>query len=142
MLEVKGIENGIVIDHIKSGNGLKVFNMLFSNTDNPVVLLMNVPSNQYGFKDIIKIENTFDVNRDMLGLIDPNITVNIIKDNLLVDKFKVSIPETIRGGITCKNPRCITHTDDYAIPEFKLIKANGKLEYECSYCEEITVYKL
>lgn len=142
MLEVKGIENGIVIDHIQAGKGLKVFNRLFSNTDNPVVLLMNVKSKQLGSKDIIKIENTFDVNMNILGIIDPNITVNVIKDNKLVEKLKAEIPKTIKGGLKCQNPRCITHTDDYAEPEFNLIHANGKLEYECSYCEEITVYKL
>ncbi|MDK2868216.1 MAG: aspartate carbamoyltransferase regulatory subunit [Clostridiales bacterium] len=142
MLEVKGIENGIVIDHIQAGKGLKVFNRLFSATDNSVVLLMNVTSKQLGRKDIIKIENTFDVNMDILGIIDPNITVNIIKDNKLVEKLKAEIPKSLKGGLQCQNPRCITHTDDYAEPEFKLISANGKLEYECSYCEEITVYKL
>lgn len=142
MLEVKGIENGIVIDHIKAGKGIKIFNKLFSQTNNPVVLLMNVSSGALGAKDIIKIENTFDVNMDVLGLIDQNITVNIIKDNQLVEKHHVQIPQEIKGGIVCNNPRCITHTDDYAIPTFKLIKANGKLEYECSYCEEITSYKL
>jgi aspartate carbamoyltransferase regulatory subunit len=142
MLEVKGIENGIVIDHIQAGKGLKVFNRLFSDTTNPVVLLMNVPSKQLGKKDIIKIENTFDVNMDILGIIDPNITVNVIKNNQLADKLKAEIPKSLKGGIQCQNPRCITHTDDYAESEFTLISANGKLEYECSYCEEITVYKL
>jgi aspartate carbamoyltransferase regulatory subunit len=142
MLEVKGIENGIVIDHIQAGKGLKVFNRLFSDTDNSVVLLMNVASQQLGRKDIIKIENTFDVNMDILGIIDPNITVNIIKNNTLVEKLKAEIPKSLKGGLKCQNPRCITHTDDYAEPEFKLISANGKLEYECSYCEEITEYRL
>lgn len=142
MLEVKGIENGVVIDHINAGNGLKIFNLLFSETEQPVVLLMNVKSELLGRKDIIKIENTKEVDLNLLGLIDQNITVNIIEENLLVKKLKATIPLTIKGGIKCQNPRCITHTDDYAIPEFTLVKANGKLEYECSYCEEITVYKL
>ncbi|MCA0386138.1 MAG: aspartate carbamoyltransferase regulatory subunit [Firmicutes bacterium] len=142
MLEVKGIENGLVIDHISAGNGLKIFNRLFADTEYPVVLLMNVSSQIIGKKDIIKIENVFDVDLDLLGLIDPRITVNVIKNGALVDKVKARIPKTIKGGLQCQNPRCITHTDDYAIPEFKLLKANGKMEYECSYCEEITVYKL
>ncbi len=142
MLEVKGIENGVVIDHISVGNGLKIFNLLFADSDNPVVLLMNVASKAIGKKDIIKIENVFDVDLNVLGLIDPKITVNVIKNNTLVDKVKATIPKTIKGGLKCQNPRCITHSDDYAIPEFKLLKANGKMEYECSYCEEITVYKI
>lgn len=142
MLEVKGIENGVVIDHINAGNGLKIFNLLFSETEQPVVLLMNVKSDLLGRKDIIKIENTNEVDLNLLGLIDQNITVNVIENSQLKDKLKATIPKTIKGGIKCQNPRCITHTDDYAIPEFTLVKANGKLEYECSYCEEITVYKL
>ncbi|MGX8797252.1 aspartate carbamoyltransferase regulatory subunit [Fusibacter sp. JL298sf-3] len=142
MLEVKGIENGIVLDHIKAGNGLKIFNKLFSDIDHPVVLLMNVKSEALGKKDIIKIEGTCDVDLDLLGLIDQSVTINYIKNEQLVDKKNVSIPKTIVGGIECKNPRCITHTDDYAIPTFTLISQNGKLEYECSYCEEITSYKL
>lgn len=142
MLEVKGIDNGIVIDHIHAGNGLKIFNLLFTDTEQPVVLLMNVKSKLLGRKDIIKVENVFDVNLDLLGLLDQKITVNVIRDGKLAEKVKTSVPKTIKGGMKCHNPRCITHSDDYAIPEFKLVKANGKLEYECSYCEEITVYKL
>lgn len=142
MLEVRGIENGVVIDHINAGNGLKIFNLLFSDTEQPVVLLMNVKSELLGRKDIIKIENTKEVNLNLLGLIDQNITVNVIENSQLKDKLNATIPKVIKGGIKCQNPRCITHTDDYAIPEFTLVKANGKLEYECSYCEEITVYKL
>ncbi|MDN5352891.1 MAG: aspartate carbamoyltransferase regulatory subunit [Clostridiales bacterium] len=141
MLEVKGIENGIVLDHISAGNGLKIFNELFSETECPVVLLMNVKSKVLGRKDIIKIEDTFDVNMDLLGLIDKNITVNIIKDGVLIEKKFASVPATIKGGIKCQNPRCISHTDDYAVPTFTLVKANGKLEYECSYCEEISIYR-
>lgn len=142
MLEVKGIQNGIVLDHITAGNGLKIFNKLFSNTEHPVVLLMNVDSGLLGKKDIIKIENTFEVDMDLLGLIDPKVTINIIENEALVEKKSVKVPHTIVGGIQCHNPRCITHTDDYAIPTFTLISQNGKLEYECSYCEEITIYKL
>lgn len=142
MLEVRGIENGIVLDHIKAGNGLIIFNKLFSNVEHPVVLLMNVESKALGKKDIIKIENTTDVDLELLGLIDQNVTINYIKNEKLVDKKSVSIPKTLVGGIECHNPRCITHSDDYAIPTFTLISQNGKLEYECSYCEEITVYKL
>ncbi len=142
MLEVKGIENGLVLDHITAGNGLKIFNTLFATTDQPVVLLMNVKSDVLGSKDIIKVENVFEVNVEHLGLIDPNVTINTIVNGSLTEKQKVVVPKVIEGGLTCQNPRCITHTDDYAQPTFTLISANGKLEYECSYCEEITLYKL
>lgn len=142
MLEVKGIQNGIVLDHIASGNGLKVFDKLqLAKVESPVVLLMNVESNLLGRKDIIKIENTFDVDLTILGLIDANISVCIIKDGRVVEKKKVVLPKEIRGLITCKNPRCITNHDDYINPLFKLV-SEKPLEYMCSYCEEITRYSL
>ncbi|RKD20886.1 aspartate carbamoyltransferase regulatory subunit [Caminicella sporogenes DSM 14501] len=142
MLEVKQIENGIVIDHIKSGNGLKIFNkLLLHESENPVVLLMNVESKALGRKDIIKIENTLDVDLNLLGLIDENITINYIKNGKLYKKEKVSIPTNIKSLIKCKNPRCITNSDIYAKPSFKLISKEN-LEYKCLYCEEITKYEL
>lgn len=142
MLEVKGIQNGIVLDHIASGNGLKVFDKLqLAKVESPVVLLMNVESNLLGRKDIIKIENTFDVDLTILGLIDANISVCIIKDGRVVEKKKVVLPKEIKGLITCKNPRCITNHDDYINPLFKLV-SEKPLEYMCSYCEEITRYSL
>lgn len=142
MLEVKGIQNGIVLDHIASGNGLKVFDKLqLAKVESPVVLLMNVESNQLGRKDIIKIENTFDVDLTILGLIDANISVCIIKDGRVVEKKKVVLPREIKGLITCKNPRCITNHDDYIDPVFKLV-SEKPLEYMCSYCEEITRYSI
>lgn len=142
MLEVKGIQNGIVLDHIASGNGLKVFDKLqLAKVESPVVLLMNVESNQLGRKDIIKIENTFDVDLTILGLIDANISVCIIKNGRVVEKKKVVLPTEIKGLITCKNPRCITNHDDYIDPVFKLV-SEKPLEYMCSYCEEITRYSL
>lgn len=142
MLEVKGIQNGIVLDHIASGNGLKVFDKLqLAKVESPVVLLMNVESNLLGRKDIIKIENTFDVDLTILGLIDSNISVCIIKEGRVVEKKKVVLPKEIKGLITCKNPRCITNHDDYINPLFKLV-SEKPLEYMCSYCEEITRYSL
>lgn len=142
MLEVKQIFNGIVIDHIKSGNGLKIFNKLeLFKADSPVVLLINVESKQLGKKDIIKIENTFDVDLNLLGLIDENISINFIKDGKVIDKKKVVMPAEVSGLITCKNPRCITNSDDYVKPTFKLV-SREKLEYKCNFCDEITRYKI
>ncbi len=141
MLEVKGIDNGIVIDHIKAGDGLKVFNTLFGEGFKyPVVLLMNVCSKAMGKKDIIKVENTFDVDLDILGLIDENITVNIIKDGELSEKKKVALPEVMQGYITCKNPRCISHFDNYVDPTFKLYNKE-KREFVCEFCDEITRFQ-
>jgi len=143
MLEVKGILNGVVLDHIKAGKGLEVFHLLKLNKiDAPVVLLMNVGSKDLGKKDIIKIEDKVDFNFDILSLIDTNITVNIIKDDKRVQKFKVEVPEEIIGQIKCKNPRCITNFDDYVSPTFNKYAENEKvLEYVCSFCEEITKFK-
>ncbi|MCT4562894.1 MAG: aspartate carbamoyltransferase regulatory subunit [Maledivibacter sp.] len=142
MLEVKQIKNGIVIDHIKSGNGLKIFNKLqLYKAESPVVLLINVESKILGKKDIIKIENTFDVDLNLLGLIDENISINFIKNGKVIDKKKVVIPEKVEGLLTCKNPRCITNSDDYMKPTFELV-SREKLEYRCSFCDEITKYKI
>lgn len=141
MLEVKGIANGIVLDHIRAGLGLKVFNKIVNEKfDYPVVLVMNVDSGVMGKKDIIKIENTFDVDLTVLGLIDEKITVNIIKDGKLADKMVVSIPEKLKGYIKCKNPRCISHFDNYVEPVFTLYNKEH-LEYVCSFCDEITKYE-
>ncbi len=141
MLEVKQIENGIVIDHIKSGKGIIIFNKLMLQTSNkPVVLLMNVESKALGRKDIIKIENTLDVDLKLLGLIDENITLNYIKDGKLCKKEKVSIPIEVNSLIKCKNPRCITNSDSYVESSFTLVSKDN-LEYRCSYCEEITKYE-
>lgn len=142
MLEVRGIATGIVIDHIKAGIGLKIFNKLFHDIKLPVVLLMNVDSQLLGKKDIIKIEGAREIDCDLLGLIDENITVNYIENEVLVKKIKTGVPATIKGGIKCHNPRCISHTDDYAVPDFTLVGKGEKLLYSCSYCEEITEYKL
>ncbi len=142
MLEVKGIQNGIVLDHISAGKGLTIFNKLFKNTEFPVVLLMNVSSKNISKKDIIKIEGTTDVNLNVLGLIDSGVTVNIIKDGKVSKKHNVEIPKTIHGVLECENPRCITNADIWATPTFTLVGQNGSLEYECNYCEEVTKYRL
>ena len=143
MLEVKGILNGVVLDHIKAGKALEVYHMLqLDKIDASVVLLMNVDSKELGKKDIIKIENRVDFNFNILSLIDTQITVNIIKDDKRVQKFKVEVPEEIIGPITCKNPRCITNFDDYVNPTFHKYAENDKvLEYVCEFCEEITKFK-
>ncbi len=140
MLKVASIQKGIVLDHISSGKGLKIFNkLMLDKVDYSVVLLMNVHSKSMGRKDIIKIENDIHIDLDFLGLIDHNITVNIIDKGKIVEKRKLEIPKKIRGIFSCHNPRCITNSDDYAQSEFQLVSADT-LEYRCEYCEEITRY--
>jgi aspartate carbamoyltransferase regulatory subunit len=142
MLTVNSIERGIVIDHIASGNGLKIFEKLkLSGVEFPVVLLMNVPSKKLGKKDIIKIQDKIDLDLTMLGLIDSDITINIIEDNKIVEKKKVELPEKVKGLFKCENPRCISNNDSYAIPTFTLVDKK-KVKYKCSYCDDFTYYKL
>ncbi|SCZ10689.1 aspartate carbamoyltransferase regulatory subunit [Alkaliphilus peptidifermentans] len=142
MLKVAGIENGIVLDHITSGKGLKIFEKLnLDKLNTPVVLLMNVSSKRLGTKDIIKIQDHLDIDLTVLGLIDPNITINLIENSIIKEKKDINIPKRIKGLFKCKNPRCITSVDDYAEAEFTLVP-NGKIQYRCSYCEELTEYKL
>ncbi|WP_026478841.1 aspartate carbamoyltransferase regulatory subunit [Alkaliphilus transvaalensis] len=142
MLKVTGIEKGIVIDHITAGKGLKIFQKLKLDKNNTqAVLLMNVPSQQLRNKDIIKIQDDLDIDLKILGLIDPNITVNYIEGEKIQRKMQLSIPEKVKGLFECKNPRCITTEDQYAVAEFTLVK-NGKIQYRCNYCEELTEYKL
>lgn len=142
-MEVKSIRNGIVIDHIRAGNGLEVFTRLFPDTDEySTVLLMNVPSQALGKKDIIKIENCFDVDIDFLGLLDPNISVNVIRDEQVVQKMSAPLPKKVVGLFKCRNPRCITNDDDRCPSRFDLLE--DELEdpkYICNYCEEITDYE-
>lgn len=140
MLEVRMIENGIVIDHIKAGNGIKLFNKLDLLSKNcPTVLLMNVESRVLGRKDIIKIENTFDVDLNLLGLIDNSISINIIKNSQVIEKRKAGLPSDVNGLIECKNPRCITNSDIYIKPTFILL-SKETLEYKCEFCDEITKF--
>ena len=142
MLRVNSIEKGIVIDHIKSGNGLKIFEKLnLAKVDFPVVLLMNVPSGVLGKKDIIKIQDKIDIDFTTLGLIDPNISINIIENNQIVEKKKVELPQKVKGLFKCDNPRCVSNNDIYAIPEFTLVDKD-KVKYKCEFCDDFTKYKL
>ena len=139
---VNGIEKGIVIDHITAGKGMIVYDELrLKDICNTTVLLLNITSKHLTKKDIIKIEGDFELDSKVLGLIDTNITVNYIKDNKVIKKECVTVPNEVGNIIKCDNPRCISHTDEYAKPIFTLVKQNGELEYQCSYCEEITKIK-
>lgn len=141
MLEVTSISCGIVIDHIAAGKGMKIFEKLkLADSDYPVVLLINVPSSKHGRKDIIKIENKLDIDLTLLGLIDPNVTVNIVDNSSIIDKKKIKLPMEVSGMFKCKNPRCISNFDDYVNPTFTLVHGNGKILYSCDYCEELTSY--
>lgn len=142
MMQVTSISEGIVLDHITQGNGLKIFSKLnLAALDHPVVLLMNVPSRLLGRKDIIKIQDIKDIDLAMIGLVDPSTTVNVIVGGEIIRKHKVGIPESVKGLFKCSNPRCVTNSDTYAEPSFHLVD-EGHREYACEYCEETTRYRL
>jgi aspartate carbamoyltransferase regulatory subunit len=137
MLNIDKIRNGIVIDHIKAGQGIHIFNWLgLDKSPDTVAFVVNASSRRMGRKDIIKIDNTIDINFDVLGLIDPNITVNIIENEVITEKIKLHLPDRVENVIVCKNPRCITSTEKYAPQIFHLVDAE-KEAYRCEYCDEI-----
>jgi aspartate carbamoyltransferase regulatory subunit len=137
MLRINSIDNGVIIDHIHVGLGVKLFKYLgLDSADYSVALIMNAPSRKLGKKDIIKIENKVDLDYTVLGLIDPNITVGIIEGGAMKEKIKLSLPEKVENVIKCKNPRCITSIENYIPHIFHLVdKVMG--EYRCTYCDEI-----
>ncbi|MDR1956602.1 MAG: aspartate carbamoyltransferase regulatory subunit [Treponema sp.] len=131
------IKNGIVIDHIKAGQGIKIFNWLgLDKTPYMVAFVVNASSCQMGRKDIIKIDNTIAINFDVLGLIDPHITVNIIEDEEIGAKIKLQLPKRVENVLICKNPRCITSTETYVSHVFHLESPELRT-YRCEYCDEI-----
>jgi len=134
-MTIEGIANGIVIDHIQAGNGIKVLQHLgLFDSNDTVAFIMNAVSKKRGRKDIIKIENYTNLNLDVLGLIDHNATVNFIKDQKIVDKKQLSLPKTVTNVLICKNPRCVTSIEQ--VPHtFHLVDNSGV--YHCTYCDDL-----
>lgn len=134
-MNIDSIQNGIVIDHIRAGQAMKIYDFLeLGALDCPVAIIKNAASNKFGKKDIIKIDSELKIDLNALGYIDPNITINIIKDGVRIKKYHPELPETITNIIHCKNPRCITSTEQELPHVFKLIDRE-KDEYRCVYCE-------
>ena len=137
MLNIDKIRNGIVIDHIKAGHGIRIFNWLgLYKTPHTVAFVVNASSRRLGRKDIIKIDNTIDINFDILGLIDPHITVNVIENEKITEKINLKLPEMVENVILCKNPRCITSTEKY-IPHIFYLENPHERTYRCEYCDDI-----
>lgn len=129
------IKDGIVLDHITAGRGMEIYHILGLNElDCTVAMIMNADSVKKGKKDIIKIGQVIDLDFAVLGYIDPGITVNIIHDGALAKREKMKLPEKVHGIIKCKNPRCITSTEQELEHEFKLTDPERKI-YRCIYCE-------
>lgn len=134
-MTVDTIKNGIVIDHITAGLGMKIYSLLkLEELDCSVALIKNAPSRKMGKKDIIKINEAIDLKADILGYVDPDVTVNIIKDGKTVEKRQIALPERLENVITCKNPRCITTTEQELPKIFKLTDKENRI-YRCIYCE-------
>ncbi|MBQ9552950.1 MAG: aspartate carbamoyltransferase regulatory subunit [Clostridia bacterium] len=134
-MNIDAIKNGIVIDHIEAGKSMQLYKVLnLDNLDCSVAIIKNVSSKKMGKKDIIKIDEEIDVDLDVLGYIDPNITVNIIKDGVRIKKFNLELPERVTNVISCKNPRCITSVERGIDQVFKLTDRENRI-YRCIYCE-------
>lgn len=134
-MKVDSISNGIVIDHITAGLGMKIYTLLgLDALECSVALIKNVPSVKMGKKDIIKIASDFPVNTEILGFVDPDVTVNVIKDGEIIEKKSITLPETLTNVLTCKNPRCISTTEQELDQIFKLSDRQNRI-YRCIYCE-------
>ncbi|MDO4833472.1 MAG: aspartate carbamoyltransferase regulatory subunit [Bacillota bacterium] len=129
------IENGLVLDHIKAGYGMKLYEILgLDKLDCQVALIKNAESEKYGRKDIIKIDQLIDINIEAIGFVDPNITVNYIEGGKLAKRKHIDMPEEIEGFVKCKNPRCITTVEQELPQKFRLTDRE-KGVYRCIYCE-------
>ena len=134
-MNIDSIKTGIVIDHIKAGEGMKIYNFLnLDELECSIAIIKNVHSKLMGKKDIIKIDADLGVDLNALGYIDSDITINVIKEGVRTEKYHPTLPETITGIIKCKNPRCITTTEQELAHVFKLTDGEKKI-YRCLYCE-------
>lgn len=133
-MKIDEIKNGIVIDHIETGKAMEIYQFLnLGELDCSIAIIKNASSKKMGKKDIIKIDDELDIDMDVLGYIDPDVTINIIKNGERIDKRHPAMPEIITNVIKCKNPRCITSVED--IPHvFKLTERENRV-YRCIYCE-------
>lgn len=138
MINVSKLKSGIVIDHIVAGHGYKLFKQLhLDELDDVVVLMRNVDSEKMGKKDLIKIETKMNLDLDVIGLIDPGITINYIENGVKTQKVKLKLPESVTGIMTCKNPRCISNVEKIGDVTFRLVDPSKK-EYACEYCDART----
>ena len=134
-MNVDSITNGFVIDHIIAGRGMRIYELLgLDNLDCSVAIIKNVNSRKHGKKDIIKIDAEIELDLDVIGYVDPGATINIIRDGKLVEKKVLELPETLTNVIKCKNPRCITTTEQEINHIFKLTDRDHGV-YRCLYCE-------
>ena len=141
MLNISGLNNGIVIDHIRAGKAMEIYNYLkLDKATCTVAIIMNAKSNKMGLKDIIKIDGRVPVDINMLAVLDDKLTIDIIENGKIVIKKNPQLPEKVSNIIKCKNPRCITSIEQELPHVFKLTN-HEKRVYRCIYCEEAFDYK-
>ncbi len=134
-MNIDSIQNGVVLDHIQAGRSMEVYQYLhLDELDCQVASIKNARSERMGRKDIIKIDSPMDLDLDVLGYIDANITVNIIRDGRRVEKKHVELPRRLKNIIRCKNPRCITAAEPQLDAIF-LLSDPIKHTYRCAYCD-------
>ena len=135
-MKIDSIQNGIVLDHITAGNAMKIYYDLgLDKLDCSVAMMQNVKSKKMGKKDIIKVDkDEYELNLDVIGYIDPGVTVSVIKDGVTIEKKKVDLPEKLVNIKKCKNPRCITAIEPGIDHIFKLTDPEKRI-YRCIYCE-------
>ena len=134
-MNIDSITNGVVIDHITAGNGMKLYELLgLADLDCSIAIIKNAASDKLGKKDIIKIDADIPVNLDVIGYVDPGATINIIRNGQLVEKRNIDAPELLVNVIKCKNPRCITSCEQEIDHIFKLTDREHNV-YRCIYCE-------
>ncbi len=134
-MNIDSIINGIVIDHIAAGRGMMLYKLLhLDRLDCSVAIIKNVHSNKMGKKDIIKVDAAIDLNTDVIGYVDPDATVNVIRDGKLVEKKAIELPERLVNVIRCKNPRCISSTEQ-ELPQVFVLTDRKNRVYRCRYCE-------
>jgi aspartate carbamoyltransferase regulatory subunit len=134
-MNIDGVNTGIVLDHIQAGKSMQIYALLgLGDLDCCVAVIQNVRSKKHGKKDIIKIDKIIDLDFDALGYIDPNITVNIVREGERVEKKHMALPKRLVNIISCKNPRCIT-SSDHSIPQRFKLADEGRRIYRCEYCD-------
>lgn len=134
-MNIDSIQHGFVIDHIPAGKGMRLYELLgLDELDCSIALIRNVGSEKLGKKDIIKIDADIEINFDIIGFIAPEVTVNIIRNGEITEKKKMELPLELTGVICCKNPRCITTTEQELVHKFKLTDKENRV-YRCIYCE-------
>ena len=134
-MNIDSIKNGIVIDHIQAKKGMEIYELLnLKDLDCSVAIITNAKSKKMGRKDIIKIDKDIEIKMDMIGFIEPNATINIVKENQLINKYKVTLPEKIVNIAKCQNPRCITSVEK-DLEQVFFLTDKEKQVYRCKYCE-------